>query len=218
MFIQSLLAKIKKTLKDSSLVKQFIFFLIYTVFVFLFCIVPNLNSFLLATILLIIFWKIFLGLSWVNVIYLFLGIGEFKLLSLSIRPFIVLIGLAFFILFFFQKLFSPLEDYWRKVINFYLVFFWIFIAYSLYFYLNLPFWFSLLFYLLGLFLFLYLYFLFCEQIFNSKHLILLILGGEIYWLWLYLSLPLNLITFVLFFHYYFGVNYLLSKRPEVEDK
>ncbi len=208
--IQELKKEIKNKFSSPFTKKHLVFFLLYAGL--LIAGVGrwiSVETAILLSLVDILLWKIVVGLSWTNVIYLLAGLGEFFVLSLFLRRPFLLLFLILFLIILFRKLFFT-ADKWRIIANYYLCFWGIFISLALYYFLNLPFWLGLIFYLITLFIFFYLYLLPSQQKFNKQHLILLLLSVEIYWLFSFLALPVPFSAVLLFIHYYLFI--LFSRR------
>jgi len=142
-------------------VRIIFFFLLYS-----FCLIGsilfplNLFQSIFLCFLIIFLWKLFLGLSWFNFVFLFLAFLEANILILYVKPLWVIGFILVFLCLFGKKLFFPSlkRKNWQEPLFYYLFLFWVIISYSLYFFLNYPFWVGFLIYTLGLIVFSYFYF------------------------------------------------------------
>ena len=175
-------------------IRKFLFFLLYS-FCLISSILFSLSFFqsIFICFLLIFLWKVFLGLSWFNFIFLFLASLEANILVLFVKPLWVIGFILIFLGLFWKKLFPsfPREKYWQELLFYYLFLFWIIISYSLYFFLNYPFWIGFLVYALGLVGFSYFYFFSIGTLrleFIPSFLVLILVNLEFFLLLSYLSL------------------------------
>ncbi|MGE4554680.1 MAG: hypothetical protein AB7D02_00890 [Candidatus Paceibacterota bacterium] len=166
--------------------------------------------------LFLIFWKIFLGLSWFNFFSLILGPLNLLLIKYWFKRELIFLLFLLFAFLFLKKYFSPFEiqKKWREFIFAFLFWLWIVNSYSFLFILEKPFLFSLCFYLLGLMFFSFLYFVFNYEHFSLLNIktrlffaLLILINLEFFWLLSFLSLSLFvlstalLVFFYLFFYY-----------------
>lgn len=167
-------------------IRKFLFFLLFS-----FCLISSIFyslSFLQSVFLccLVVFlWKIFLGLSWFNFIFLFLSFFEANILVFFVKPLWVIGFILIFLGLFWRKLFFPSskEKYWQELLFYYLFLFWIIISYGCYFFLNYPFLVGFLVYALGLIGFSYFYFFVTETLrpgFLPSFLILILINLEFF--------------------------------------
>jgi len=186
-------------------VKIFFFFLLFS-FCLIGSIVFSLSFFqsIFLCFLVILFWKVFLGLSWFNFVSLLLAFFEANILILFAKPLWVISFVLIFLCLFWKKLFSSVappagragrnqgeENYWREFLFYYLFLFWIIISYGFYFFLNYPFLIGFLFYTLGFIIFSYFYFLFTNVLspdFLLSFFVLALINLEFFLLLSYLSL------------------------------
>lgn len=198
-------------------VKTLFFFILYAV-ALLGSIIFNCNftSAILICLVIVLLWKIILGISWVNFFFLNIAFIEANVLKSFLKLSWSLVFIFLFFFFFWQKCFaskknlpkknyledkkqgclvligfSPMEKYWREVLFYYLFLIWIIIAYGVYIFLNHSFSVSFIIYLLGLIIFLGLYFKFSNI--TSLNLllsffILLLVNLEFFILFSYLSI------------------------------
>lgn len=198
--------------------KMFFFFLLFS-FCLIGSIVFSLSFFqsIFLCFLVILFWKVFLGLSWFNFTSLLLAFFEANILILFAKPLWVIGFALIFLCLFWKKIFSsefsPLskESYWREFLFYYLFLFWIIISYGFYFFLNYPFLFGFLFYALGFIIFSYFYFLFTNVLYPDfllSFFVLALINLEFFLLLSYLSLStlilsiLAILVFRLVIYYY----------------
>ena len=167
-------------------IRKFLFFLLFS-----FCLISSIFyslSFLQSVFLccLVVFlWKIFLGLSWFNFIFLFLSFFEANILVFFVKPLWVIGFILIFLGLFWRKLFFPSskEKYWQELLFYYLFLFWIIISYGCYFFLNYSFLVGFLVYALGLIGFSYFYFFVTEILrpgFLPSFLILILINLEFF--------------------------------------
>jgi len=142
-------------------IKMIFFFLLYS-FCLIGSILFSLNLFqsILLCFLIIFLWKLFLGLSWFNCVFLFLAFLEANILILYVKPLWIIGFILVFLYLFGKKLFfsSSKGISWQEPLFYYLFLCWTIISYSFYFFLNYPFWIGFLSYALGLIVFSYFYF------------------------------------------------------------
>jgi len=210
-------------------VKMFFFFLLFSSCL-IGSIVFSLSFFqsIFLCFLVILFWKVFLGLSWFNFVSLILAFFEANILILFAKPLWVISFVLIFLCLFWKKLFSSpaqqqvvcgvnsarnqgKESYWREFLFYYLFLFWIIISYGFYFFLNYPFLFGFLFYALGFIIFSYFYFLFTNVLYPDfllSFFVLALINLEFFLLLSYLSLStlilsiLAILVFRLVIYYY----------------
>ncbi len=157
------------------------------------------QSFLLFIlfILLVFIWKLLLGLSWVNFIYLLIGGIEVRILLGMLHP----IWLSFFALilsyFLFKKIFSSDKIFWKYCLFHYLLLSWIILSLGLYFFNSFPFGVTFLMYLGGMTVFFPLALLIRGSRVSSEYLILVLIVGEFFWLSSYLSIKIPLLSLLL---------------------
>jgi len=188
---------------DNVAKKELFFFFLYFLLSFLFIFLrwPLLIGIFLL-ILAVFFWKVTVGLSWLNLIYLILGAIEAKILFFWLKPFWLLIFFLGLVYLFFLKI--PMnKKSANQIISVYLLAGWIVISYGLYFYLNYYFILSFLFYLVGLAVFSYFNFLSGDKFVPLNYLAFLLVNLEVYWLLSYLSLGVLQIAALSVFGYYF---------------
>lgn len=186
---------------------MFCFFLLYSL-----CLIASIAFSLpffqtvFLCLLIIFLWKIILGLSWFNFIFLFLGFLEANILIFCVKPFWVIIFVLVFLGLFWKKLFFPLpkENYWRDVLFYYIFLIWIIISYGFYFFFNYPFLVGFLAYALGLIIFSYFYFLSSNISFPDflpSFFVLILINLEFFLLLSYLSLSTLVLSIlaILFF-------------------
>lgn len=232
------MSKIKNFLSSLEL-KIFVFFILYIGFLLGSIIFPLPFSYaILVGSLIILFWKILLGISWVNFSFLFLCFFEVNIIIFFIKPLWVVFFVLLFLFFFWKRCFSDRiknqslesngnklvflassrkEKYWRDVIFYYLFLGWIIISYSSYFFLNYSFGVSFLIYILGLTFFSYLHFFFSNIPFINfwlSFLVLILINLEFFLLFSYLSLSVLILSIFLllvfrFLVYLHGNKYFL---------
>jgi hypothetical protein len=228
-------------INDSSSLglKTFVFFILYAGFL-LGSIVFSLrfSYAILIGFLIILFWKILLGMSWVNFSFLFICFFEANIINFFIKPLWVVLFVLLFLFFFWRRCFSnkiknqglesngnklifiassKKEKHWRDIIFYYLFLGWIVISYGSYFFLNYSFGISFLMYILGLAFFSYLYFLFLNISFINfwlSFLVLILINLEFFLLFSYLSssvlvLSIFLLLIFRFFAYFYKNRYFL---------
>lgn len=232
------MSKIKNFLSSLEL-KIFVFFILYVGFLLESVIFSLRFSYaILIGLLIILFWKILLGISWVNFSFLFICFFEANIINFFIKPFWAVLFVLLFLFFFWERCFSDKiknqslesngnkltllasskkEKYWRDIIFYYLFLGWIVISYGSYFFLNYSFGASFLMYMLGLVFFSYLHFLFLNIPFVNfwlSFLVLILINLEFFLLFSYLSLSVLVLSLFLllvfrFFAYLHGNKYLL---------
>jgi hypothetical protein len=189
-------------------IRKFLFFLIYSICLIssaLFAL-PFFQSICIC-FLVIFLWKVFLGLSWFNFIFLFLASLESNILVFFVKPLWVIGFILIFLALFWKKLFFPLskEKHWQELLFYYLFLFWIIISYGFYFFLNFPFWIGFLVYALGLIGFSYFYFFSTGALqsdFLPSFLVLILVNLEFFLLLSYLSistLALGILSILVFY-------------------
>jgi hypothetical protein len=135
----------------------------------------------------ILLWKIMVGLSWLNFCYLLLGYVEMAMLSFWFKQaWLALIFVALIILFFKKIITSDKKS--SQFLSYFISTGWILLSYGLYFYLNQPFFVSLIIYLGGLLPISFLNFLILEKERSINYLIYLLINLEAYCLLILLSL------------------------------
>jgi len=120
-------------------IRIFLFFLVYSL-----CLIGsilfslNLFQSILLCSLIIFLWKLFLGLSWFNFVFLFLAFLEANTLILYVKPSWVICFIIVFLCLFGKKLFFSRSKgkSWQEPLFYYLFLFWVFISYGFYFFLN----------------------------------------------------------------------------------
>lgn len=207
--------------------KTLFFFILYAFCLFGSAIFPfNFFYAILINSAIIIFWKILVGISWVNFSFLFLGFLEAKIIDSFMRPVWVITFILLFLAFFWKKCFSSKKDlsssptkaekYWREVLFYYLFLVWIIISYGCYFFLNYSLGISFLVYALGLIFFSYLYFLFSSIYFSNflfSFLALVLVNLEFFLLLNYFSfnvLILSIFLILIFRLSVYGLEYNFS--------
>ena len=188
-------------------IRIFFFFLVYSLSL-IGSILFSLNLFqsILLCFLIIFLWKLFLGLSWFNFIFLFLAFLEANILILYAKPLWVIGFILVFLYLFGKKLFFSLSKVksWQEPLFYYLFSFWVFISYGFYFFLNYPFWVAFLTYALGLIVFSYFYFFSINTSlpdFLPSFFVLILINLEFFLLLSYLSfstLILGILSILIF--------------------
>jgi len=189
-------------------IKIIFFFLLYS-----FCLIGsilfplNLFQSILLCFLIIFLWKLFLGLSWFNCVFLFLAFLEANILILYVKPLWIIGFILVFLCLFGKKLFSSSKrTSWQEPLFYYLFLCWVIISYSFYFFLNYPFWIGFLSYALGLIVFSYFYFFSINTSFPDflpSFFVLILINLESFLLLSYLSFStlvlgiLNILVFCL---------------------
>lgn len=220
--------------------KVLFFFTLYIIALFGSAIFPfNFFYAILTCLLIIVLWKIVLGLSWVNFAFLFFAFLEVNVIKAFFRPFWVIIFIFLFLFFFWQKCFayknnknserksfdcltnlacSKMEKYWREILFYYLFLTWIIIAYGLYFFLNYFFSISFLIYFSGLMIFANLYLVF-SNVRCSNYLvsfwILLLVNLQFFVLFSYLSLNVLILSLLLALVFRFSAYFLERKHSSI---
>ncbi|MGB9726606.1 MAG: hypothetical protein ACPLXB_00700 [Minisyncoccia bacterium] len=185
--------------------KNLFFFLIYSLTLIFLVLFSHDFWWIFLGLLAIFLWKIFSGLSWLNFNFFLLSLLLTKVLALFFNPFWLLIVILFLLFLLFRKIFykSFLQSYlWRYLAFYYLFFFWLLASLGLYFFLNLSFSLSFIFFILGIIVFSLIYFAIEEKPFFPNGLIITLLNTEIFWLISYLSLPLSFLALLLFLNYW----------------
>jgi len=188
-------------------VRIIFFFLLYS-----FCLIGsilfplNLFQSIFLCFLIIFLWKLFLGLSWFNFVFLFLAFLEANILILYVKPLWVIGFILVFLCLFGKKLFfhSLKRKNWQEPLFYYLFLFWVIISYSLYFFLNYPFWVGFLIYTLGLIVFSYFYFFSINTLlpdFLPSFFVLILINLEFFLLLSYIffsTLVLGILSILIF--------------------
>ena len=135
----------------------------------------------------VLLWKIVVGMSWLNFSYLLLGYLEMRVLANWFNVWWLIPLLVILLILFFKKIITDNKKS-SQFLSYFISTGWILISYGLYFYLNQPFFISLMIYLGGLILISYLNFLNLDKEISINFLIYLLINLEIYCLLSYLSL------------------------------
>ncbi|MGC8651096.1 MAG: hypothetical protein ACP5RX_00465 [Minisyncoccia bacterium] len=125
-------------------------------------------------------------MSWLNFIYLLLGLFELKILVLWLNLMVSIVLALIFLVLVFRKLI--LETKSNQWLSYFLTTGWILMSYGLYFFLNWPFFLSFLIYLFGLLVISYFDFMMREKKMSLNYGVFILLNLEVYWLLTYLSL------------------------------
>ena len=184
-----------------------LFFLVYS-FCLIGSILFSLNLFqsIFLCFLIIFLWKLFLGLSWFNFVFLFLAFLEANILILYVKPLWVICFIIVFLCLLGKKLFFSLSKgkSLQEPLFYYLFLFWAFISYGFYFFLNYPFLVGFLTYALGLIVFSYFYFFSINTSlpdFLPSFFVLILINLEFFLLLSYLSfstLALGILSILIF--------------------
>jgi len=154
--------------------------------------------FLILSTFLVLIWKLLLGLSWVNFLYLLIGGIEINILLSIFHP----IYLSFFVLILsyllYKKIFSSNKRFWKYFLFHCLLLGWIILSLGLYFFNSFPFGIAFLMYLGGMIVFFPLALLIQGNKISSEYLVLILILGEFFWLSSYLSIKIPLLSLLLF--------------------
>ena len=135
----------------------------------------------------VLLWKIVVGMSWLNFSYLLLGYLEMRVLANWFNVWWLIPLFVILLILFFKKIITDNKKS-SQFLSYFISTGWILVSYGLYFYLNQPFFVSLMIYLGGLVLISYLNFLNLDKEISINFLIYLLINLEIYCLLSYLSL------------------------------
>lgn len=200
-----------------QLTKNLIFFLCYSSSLIILTYFPSTLLWLFLPLLIIIFWKIFFGLSWFNFIFFLISVFQIKFLATFFKFGWLLIFTIILIFLLFKKIFSRnLEENkkWRLLSFYYLFFFWILGCLGCYNYLNLNFSLSFLLFTLGVIIYSLMYFVMEEKKFVLNDFILVIFNLEVFWLINYLTLSLPYLAILIFINYWLTLYFYFL--PQVE--
>ncbi|NMB92326.1 MAG: hypothetical protein GYA31_01730 [Parcubacteria group bacterium] len=183
--------------------KSIIFYGLYIIMSVLFIFVfPSIWKGMIASFVIVLFWKIVVGLSWLNFCYLLLGYLEIATVAYWFKPLWLAVLFVLLLVLFFKKIITD-----NKKSSLFLSYFiatgWILLSYGLYFYRNQPFFLSFIVYFLGLLLISFLNFLNLDKEISINYLIYLLINLEAYCLFALLSLNgLQFGTLILFLQYF----------------
>jgi len=195
-----------KKLFSQGINKNLLLFFCYSISLICLIFFPPRFLWLFIAALIIIFWKIFFGLSWFNFIFCFLSVFQISILVVFFHRWWLFLIAGTLIILLFKKIFSqsPKEiKKWRLICFYYLFFLWILLCLGSYSLLNLNFATSFLLFALGIIIYSLIYFLMEEKIFFLNGLIIILLNLESFWLINYLTLPLPFLSLLLFLNYWF---------------
>ncbi len=194
-----------KTVFPQKLNRNLFLFFTYSISLIFLIFLPSRFLWIFIAALIVVFWKIFFGLSWFNFIFCLLSIFQISILAAFFHRWWLLLVTSILIVLLFKKIFSQKPEEvkkWRLVCFYYLFFFWIVICLGNYSLLNLNFTLSFLLFTLGIIIYSLIYFLMEEKAFFLNGFIIILLNLESFWLINYLTLPLTFLSLLLFLHYW----------------
>ena len=201
-------------------IKMIFFFLLYS-FCLIGSILFSLNLFqsILLCFLIIFLWKLFLGLSWFNFVFLFLAFLEANVLILYTKPLWVIGFILVFLCLFGRKLFfsSSKEKNLSEPLFYYLFLCWAIISYSFYFFLNYPFCIGFSSYALGLMSFSSFYLFSINASFSDvlpSFFVLILINLESFLLLSYFSFSTLVLGILSILVFHFVIYFFLYNRKE----